>query len=86
VIYKPIAPIEQNDLEFLIPADSDTYVDPDIKNYISGKFRKADETDLDATEYTAGGNNFLHSLFSQCTIALNGVNITQAGDLYNYRA
>jgi len=28
VIYKPIAPIEQRDLEFLIPTDCDTYVDP----------------------------------------------------------
>ena len=59
---------------------------PDIKLYICGKFTKADGTDLDATDYTAGTNNFLHSLFSQCTIALNGVNITQSGDLYNYRA
>jgi hypothetical protein len=28
VIYKPIAPIEQSDLEFLIPTDFDKYVDP----------------------------------------------------------
>ena len=59
---------------------------PDIKLYIRGKFTKADGTDLVATDYTGGTNNFLHSLFSQCTIALNGVNITQSGDLYNYRA
>jgi len=25
-------------------------------------------------------------LFSQCTIDLDGMNITQSGDLYNYRA
>jgi len=31
-------------------------------------------------------NNFLHSLFSQCSIALNGVTITQATELYNYRS
>ena len=29
-VYKPIAPVEQSDLEFFIPADSDTYVDLDI--------------------------------------------------------
>jgi len=86
VIYKPIGPIEQSDLKFLIPADLDTYVDPNIKLYIRDKFTKADGTDLDATGYTVGTNNFLHSLFIQCTIALNGVNITQSGDLYNYRA
>jgi hypothetical protein len=86
VVYKPIAPIDQRNLEFLIPADSDTYVDPDIKIYIRGKFTKADGTDLDITDYTAGANSFLYSLFSQCTLALNGVNITQPGDLYNYGA
>jgi hypothetical protein len=31
VFSKSIAPIDQSDLEFLIPADSDMYVDPDIK-------------------------------------------------------
>jgi len=31
-------------------------------------------------------NNFLHSLFSQFIIALNGLTITQAVELYNYRS
>ena len=31
VAYKPIALVDQNDLEFLIPADNDTYIDLDIK-------------------------------------------------------
>jgi hypothetical protein len=26
VVYKPLAPVEQNDLEFVIPADPDTYI------------------------------------------------------------
>ena len=76
VVQKPITSIDQSYLEFLMPADCDTYVDPDIKIYIRGKFTKADGTPLDATDHTAGKNNFLHSLFSQCIIALNGVNIT----------
>jgi len=41
------------------------------------------EIALDATDHTAGTNNFLHSLFN---FALNGVNITQSGYHYNYRA
>jgi hypothetical protein len=81
VVYKPVAPIDQSDLEFLIPADLSTYVDPDTKLYIRGKFTKPIGTELDATDHTADVNNFLRSLFSQCTIALNDVNITQAGDL-----
>ena len=35
-IYKPIASVEQTDIEFLIPADSDTYIDPHIKLFIRG--------------------------------------------------
>ena len=37
MVYKLIAPVEQRDLEFLIPADSDTYIDLDIKLYVLGK-------------------------------------------------
>jgi len=46
---------------------------------------KADGTNLDNNDFTKVKNNFLHSLFSQCSIALNGVKITQATVLYNYR-
>jgi hypothetical protein len=56
-----------------------------ILNSIFAANLQSDGTDLDASDYAAGTNNFLHSLFSQCTIALNGVNITQSGDLYNFR-
>jgi len=31
VHYKPIASVDYSDLEFLIPADYDTYIDPDTK-------------------------------------------------------
>jgi hypothetical protein len=60
VVYKPLASIDQSDLEFLIPADLDTYVNPDIKRYIRGKFTKPDGGDLDTSDHTAGVNNFLH--------------------------
>ena len=33
-IYKLIASVDQTDIEFLIPADSDTYIDPNIKLFI----------------------------------------------------
>ena len=36
-VYKPVAPVEQNDLEFLIPGESDTYIDLDIKLCVRGK-------------------------------------------------
>jgi len=57
-----------------------------LKLLIRGKLIKKDGTDLAETDCTAGINNLLHSLFSQCTISLNGTQITQATELYNYRA
>ena len=37
IAYKPIAPVEGNDLEFFIPANNVTYIDIDIKLYVLGK-------------------------------------------------
>jgi len=45
-IYKPIASVDQTDVEFLIPADSNTYIDPNIHLFISGKLVKTDGTDV----------------------------------------
>jgi len=86
VTCKRIASVDQSDLEFLIPSVSDTYIDLNIRLYIRGKLTKNDGTALDNTDFTAVTNNFLHSLFGQCSIALNGVTITQATELYNYRS
>jgi len=86
VTYKTIASVEQRDLEFMISADSDNYVDLNIKLYIRGKLTKGDGTNLDNIDFTAVTNNFLHSLFSQCSIAPYGVTITQASELYKYRS
>ena len=38
------------------------------------------------SDFTAGTNNLLNSLFSQCSISLNRVNITPASELYPYRS
>jgi len=83
---KPIATVDQNDLEFFIPGDNDTYIDQEIKLYVRGKIIGADGKDVDASDFTAGTNNFPNSLFSQCSISLNGVNITLASELYPYRS
>ena len=73
VTYKSIAYVEQSVLEFLIPTDNNTYVDLNIKIYIRGKLTKNDGTDLYNTDFTAVTNNFLHSIFIQYSIAMNGV-------------
>jgi hypothetical protein len=43
-------------------------------------------SDVDEKHHTAVTNNFLHSLFSQCSVSLNGTTIAQAGELYKYRS
>jgi len=85
-IYRPIASVDKTDIEFVIPGDSDTYVDLDLKLFVKEKLQTEDKADLPETDYTAVVNNLLHSLFSQCTIYLNGTQITQATELYPYRA
>ena len=70
----------------MIPGDSDTYVDLDLKLFVKGKLQNEDNTVLSETDYTAAVNNLLHSLFSQCTIYLNGTQIKQATELYPFRA
>jgi len=58
----------------------------DIKLYVKGKLIVTEGKDLDVSDYTAGTNNFFHSLFSQCSISLKGVNITPSSELYPYRS
>ena len=70
----------------MIPDDSETYIDQDTKLYVRGKIIGADEKDLNASDFAAETNNFLNSLFSQCSISLNGVNIRPASELYPYRS
>jgi hypothetical protein len=70
-LYHPIGSIGQTEIEFLIPGDSETYVDTLIKIYVRGKLTKADGTDGDATDHTAFANNSVHTLFSQRNISLN---------------
>jgi hypothetical protein len=42
VTYKPIATIDQSDLEITIPADSDFNIDSDINIFVSGQLMSAD--------------------------------------------
>ena len=58
-IFKPIASVDQTDIEFVIPGDSETYINLNLKLFIRGKLIKKDGTDLPETDYTAGINNLL---------------------------
>ena len=61
-MYKPIASIDQTHIEFLIPGDSETYIDLDLKLYFKGQLLKEENTELGDTDYTTGINNLLLSL------------------------
>jgi hypothetical protein len=78
--------VDQSDLEYMISADNDTYIDLNMRLFVRGKLTAQDGKDLDATDFTGVTNNILHLLFCQCSITLNGTTITQSTDLYQYRA
>jgi len=84
--HKPVSGVDQCDVEFSVPATSDMYIDPNIKLLVRGKLTRANGTGLDDCDFNGVTNNLLHSLFSQCTIAINGETVTPASDHYNYRA
>ena len=71
---------------FYVPAEYDTYIDPNIRLLVRGRLTKDNGTDLDKSDFAGVTNNLLHSLFSQCTIAINGETVRPAADYYNYRA
>ncbi|KAL8618575.1 hypothetical protein ACOMHN_021844 [Nucella lapillus] len=54
--------------------------------HVEVKITKADGSNLDVDQPVAPVNNFLHTLFSQVDMALNGVLITNSENTYLYRA
>ena len=85
-VYKTLAPVEENDLEFVILGDSDTYIDLDITFYVRGKLVSSSAKAVDMTDTTAVTNYLLLSLFIQCTVTLNGVPVTHSHEHCNYRS
>jgi len=84
--YQRSAPADQNDLEYFIPADDDTYIDLVIKLYVRGKLISCSGKVVDTEDHTAVTNNFIQFLFSRCNVTLNGVTITQTSEDYDYRS
>ena len=74
-------------IEFEIGGTGDDYID--LANtflYLKVKLTRADGTDLHADDVVAPTNYFLHGLFSQVDIWLNGTQITASMNTYPYRA
>ena len=69
-----------------MPHDKDNYIRLDIQLYVRGKLVSGSGNNVNVSDHTVVVNNLLHSLFSQCTVVLNGTTITQSGEHYNYRS
>ena len=88
--YAPLSSVENTDspINFLI-AGTDEYIDLSKTILtVMGKIVKSDDTALDGGDQSnvAPVNNFLHSLFKQVDVYLNGKQVTPAMGTYPYRA
>lgn len=83
VAYSPITSLDNTStIDFLIPGNGDTY-----KNLSSIYLRLILQMDTQVTAAIIPGtvNNILHSIFRQCTVYLNNVQISQDSD-YHYKS
>jgi len=78
---------ESSPIEFDISGTGDDYIDfANTIIHVKAKITQNDGTNLPADVATGLANLFLHSLFSQVDISLNGTLITASTNTYPYRA
>jgi len=78
---------EGSPIEFEIPGAGEEYLDLcNCMLYVRLKVVKPNDNNLANDEKVGPVNTFLHSLFSQVEISLNGMPVTTASDTYAYRA
>lgn len=88
VEYHPLSTLaDGSPIEFEINGSGEDYIDfANTYLHIRAKITQLDGTDIDADTAIGPTNLFLHSLFSQVDISLNGTQITPATNTYPYRA
>ena len=88
VEYHPITTVTgDSPIEFDINGSGEDYIDfANTMLYVKAKLTAANDTNLAADAAVGPTNLFLHSLFSQVDISLNGTLITQSTNTYPYRA
>ena len=88
VEYHPITTLTENSpVEFDIPASGEDYVDfANSYLHVKAKIVKGTGANLADDDVVAPTNLWLHSLFSQMDITLNGTQITASTNTYPYRA
>lgn len=88
VEYHPISSLSDGaPIEFEVSSSGDDYIDyANSYLYVRAKITRANGTNLEETDTVGPVNNFLHSLFSQVDVSLNGTQITNSTNTYPYRA
>ena len=88
VEHQPMASLESGGpIEFLLPGSGDTYLDlASSYLHVQAKVTKGNGTPLDPDNAVAPVNNWLHSLFSQVDVYLNGTLVTPSTNTYPYCA
>ena len=74
-------------IEFVIPEESSPCID--LSNallHVHARIKKQDSTVLIADSNVAPVCNFLHALWSQCDLFLNGVLLSQSSNTYPFRS
>ena len=86
--YHPITTLTDNSpIEFDIPSSGEDYIDfANSYLHVKAKILKATGADLADDDAVAPTNLWLHSLFSQVDVSLNGTQITASTNTYPYRA
>ena len=88
VDYHPVSSISSGaPIEFDVNATGEEYLDmANCLLHVRAKIVKANGENLEAANMVGPVNNFLHSLFSQVDVSLNGTLITSSTNTYAYRA
>ena len=88
VEHQPMSSLDSGGpIEFLIPGSGDDYLDlANTMLHVQAKVTRANGDDLDLVDPVAPVNNWLHALFSQVDVYLNGTLVTPSTNTYAYRA
>lgn len=86
--HHPLASLTENGpIEFVVKGGGEEYVDlANTLIHLQAKILKPDGGDLDQNDRVAPTNLWLHALFSEVDVSLNGVLVTTSTNTYPYRA
>ena len=84
---QPLSSLMDGPIEFAVSGSGDDYIDFS-KSWLQIVFKITNEdgTNLEDNAAVAPVNNFLHSLFSQIDLSLNGTLVSISNNTYPYRA